>query len=46
MLSRAWPPASSRTPVTSARASGAEPVLRTRTLYCPDVPVSVHTSTP
>ncbi|MNT39553.1 hypothetical protein D3C72_1758120 [compost metagenome] len=30
----------------SACDSGAAPVLRTRTLYCPEVPVTVQTSTP
>ncbi|WYX62441.1 hypothetical protein WJ967_09315 [Achromobacter xylosoxidans] len=42
----ARPAPSSRTPVMSARASGAEPVLRTRTLYWPEVPLNVQTSMP
>jgi len=41
-----WPAAFRCTPKTSACESALSLVLRTRTLYCPDVPVTVHTSMP
>ncbi len=46
MVSPACPLAFRRTPATSARGSAALPVLRTRTLYSPATPATVHTATP